>query len=98
MSWTSRERLIAAINHKEPDRVPIDFTPLRDFYFNIKSYLGLEIEETIKPNMAMEVVPHPDVLKAMDVDVISVKLTGGSGKKPPQHPDGMVEDAWGGDL
>lgn len=95
MSWTSRERVMAAINHKEPDRVPIDFTPLRDFYINLKNHLGLQIDEQIKTNMAMEVVPHPDVLKAIGVDVISVKLSGGSGKKPPVHPDGLIEDAWG---
>jgi uroporphyrinogen decarboxylase len=95
MSWTSRERVVAAINHKEPDRVPLDFTPLKDFYLNLKKYLGLNIIETIQPNMAMEVIPHPDVLKAMGVDMISVKLSGGSGKKPPVHADGLVEDAWG---
>jgi uroporphyrinogen decarboxylase len=95
MSWTSRERVIAAINHKEPDRVPIDFNPLRDFYLNLKNYLGIQIDETIKPNMAMEVIPHPEVLKSMGVDVISVKLSGGNGKKPPVHSNGLVEDAWG---
>ncbi|HEX7557538.1 MAG TPA: uroporphyrinogen decarboxylase family protein, partial [Leptolinea sp.] len=95
MTWTSRERVIAAINHKEPDRVPIDFTPLRDFYLNLKRYMGLEINEIIKPNMAMEVIPHPKVLKLLGADVISVKLSSGNGKKPPLHPDGLVEDAWG---
>jgi uroporphyrinogen decarboxylase len=95
MSWTSRERVVAAINHREPDRVPVDFTPLLDFYLNLKGHLGLDIEETIKTNMAMEVIPHPDVLKAMGVDIISVKLAGGKGKKPPTHANGLVEDAWG---
>lgn len=95
MSWTSRDRVIAAINHKEPDRVPIDFTPLRDFYLNLKNYLGMEIEETIKPNMAMEVIPHPEILKSIGADVISVKLSGGTGRKPPVHGNGLVEDAWG---
>jgi uroporphyrinogen decarboxylase len=25
MTWTHRERILAALNHEEPDRVPIDF-------------------------------------------------------------------------
>ena len=25
MAWTHRERIMAALNHEEPDRVPIDF-------------------------------------------------------------------------
>jgi len=47
MCWTSRERVIAAIEHREPDRVLIDLTPLYDFYVKLKAYLGLEIEEEI---------------------------------------------------
>jgi len=95
MAWTSRERVFAAINHHEPDRVPIDFTPLQAFYQNLKDYLGIQIDETIQPNMAMEVIPHPKVLQAIGADLISVKLASGRGKKPPMHPDGLVEDAWG---
>ena len=55
----SRERVIRAINHQEPDRVPIDLNPLHDFYISLKQYLHLEIEEKVKNNFAMEVVPHP---------------------------------------
>ena len=47
MSWTSRERVIAAIEHREPDRVPININPVLDFYLDLKEYLGLEIEEEI---------------------------------------------------
>ena len=70
----SRERVIKAINHKEPDRVPIDLNPLHDFYINLKQYLDLEIEEKVRTNYAMEVVPHPLVLQKLGVDISSVKL------------------------
>ena len=64
MAWTSRERVIATLEHREPDRVPIDMNPVLDFYLKLKEYLGLEFEEKIKANSLMEVIPHPKVLTA----------------------------------
>lgn len=95
MEWTSRERVIAAINHHEPDRVPIDVTPLYDFYLNLKKYLGLEIREEVKYGISMEVIPHPAVLKALGADISSVKL--GSPKQPVTTTlaDGSLKDEWG---
>lgn len=74
MSLTSRERVVAALNHQEADRVPIDMMPLYDFYINLKSYMGIEIEEDVKPSISMEVIPDPQVLKKLGVDIIRVKL------------------------
>lgn len=95
MHWTSRSRVMAAINHQEADRVPIDVAPLYDFYINLKKYLGLEINEEVKYGLSMEVIPHPDVLKALGVDVSSVKL--GSPQKPVTSTlsDGSIKDEWG---
>jgi uroporphyrinogen decarboxylase len=95
MNWTSRERVIAAINFFEPDRVPIDVAPLHDFYVNLKKYLGLEIDEEVKYGFSMEVIPHPAVLKAIGVDVSSVKL--GSPNQPviATLSDGSLRDEWG---
>jgi uroporphyrinogen decarboxylase len=95
MVWTSRERVIAAIEHREPDRVPIDINPVPDFYLKLKSYLDLEIEEEIKPGFMEEAIPHPQVLAALGADLTSVKL--GSAKRPrptPPRPDLVVDD-WG---
>ena len=82
MAWTSRERVIAALEHREPDRVPIDMNPVLDFYLELKRYLGLDFDEEIKANSLMEVVPHPKVLAALGVDVISVKLGSPKGRRP----------------
>lgn len=62
MSLTSRERVIAALNHQEADRVPINIIPLYDFYINLKSFLDIEIVEDVKPSISMEVIPHPGCL------------------------------------
>jgi hypothetical protein len=40
---------------------------------HLKEYLGLEIEEQIKPNSVMEVIPHPAVLVELGVNMTSVK-------------------------
>jgi len=95
MQWTSRTRVIAAINHSEPDRVPINVTPLYDFYLNLKQYLNLEIDEEVKYGLSMEVIPHPDVLKAIGVDISSVKL--GSPRQPVTIALGndRLRDEWG---
>jgi hypothetical protein len=51
MSMTSRQRILAAINHQEPDRVPIilgtsNTTGLKgNAYRNLKKYLGIEAED-----------------------------------------------------
>lgn len=90
MDWSSRERVITALNFREPDRVPIDINPVLDAYIDLKKYLHLEIEEDPKPNSAMEVIPHPFLLKMLNVDLISVKL--GSVKQMNRAPN---EDEWG---
>lgn len=96
MNWTSRERVISTISHREPDRVPIDVQPGFDFYLALKEYLGLEIEESIQPNYFREIIPHPRVCEEMGWDVISIKLV-----KPESRPSGESEpsdnmvDAWG---
>ncbi len=95
MPLTSRERVIKTINHQEPDRVPVDFTPLYDFYLDLKQYLGLEIEEDVGYNIAMEVIPHPDVLRKLGVDLISVKLGSPVTPKKEARSDGLVQDEWG---
>ncbi|HSR28975.1 MAG TPA: uroporphyrinogen decarboxylase family protein [Anaerolineae bacterium] len=91
MSWTSRERVIAAIEHREADRVPININPVLDFYLNLKRYLGLEIEEEIRASSMAEVIPHPDVLAALGVDLIAVKPGAPRGPRAAL-PDGAPTD------
>jgi uroporphyrinogen decarboxylase len=95
MGLTSRERVTKAINHQEPDLVPVDLNPLYDFYIQLKDYLGIEIEEKISHNLAMEVIPHPDVLKKLGVDVTAVKLGSVKGVSKEERTDGLVKDDWG---
>jgi len=92
--WTSRERVSAALEHREPDRVPVNFNPLLDSYLSLKSYLRLEIQEELKPDHFMEVFPHPRVLEALGADLISVRLGAPLGRHLSNTGD-RVEDEWG---
>jgi uroporphyrinogen decarboxylase len=95
MTMTSRERVRKSINHEEPDRIPFDLNPLFDFYIELKKHLKLDIKEKINHNLAMEVIPHPDVLKKLNIDVISVKLGSPKTIASETRSDGLVKDAWG---
>ena len=86
----SRQRTIAAINRRPPDRVPIDLNPTLAAYEAIKNHLRLNIPEDLAPNTAMEVIPHPQVLQTLGVDMISVKfpsLSPQGGRLPEERTD-----------
>lgn len=99
MTWTSRQRVIAAIEHRRPDRVPIDINPVPDFYANLKRHLGLDIDEEINAGFMEEAIPHPRVLAALGADLISVKLAPAkdrpTGPRPPAPGQDLVTDDWG---
>lgn len=72
----SRERLVTALNHKEPDRVPFDLggtivTSIhKDAYTNLKKFLGIKIED-IKIFDYVQQLPYLDenLLKKLSADV-----------------------------
>ncbi len=53
MTWSHRDRVLAALNHEETDRVPIDFggtnftTITLPAYEHLKQFLGLEHETKV---------------------------------------------------
>ena len=62
---TSRERVRMALNHQEPDRMPIDFGAMRSTgmmviaYNNLKKYLGMDTKRvpfSLFSKMAMLVI------------------------------------------
>jgi uroporphyrinogen decarboxylase len=76
---TSRERLLAAINHREPDRVPIDLgsTPSSGIsvvaYQNLLKYLGKAHLKTHVYDVIQEVAqPEMELLDHFGVDVLDI--------------------------
>lgn len=75
----SRKRIISAINHKEPDRIPIDLgaTPSSGIsvvaWQNLLKYFGKEHLQTWVYDVVQEVVqPEMEILDQFGVDVLDI--------------------------
>ena len=71
----SRERVLKALNHEEPDRVPYDLgsTQLTGIsvvaYQNLREHLGLSKEEIVLSDSIQQLaMPSEDLLKTLKVD------------------------------
>ena len=94
-TMTRRERVIAAMEHREPDRVPLSMSITIDAYNNLKRYLDLELEEDLRPGRWTEVSIHPLVAEKFGLDIIWLP-TGKPQKKPRQSEDpDKWYDGWG---
>ena len=75
----SRERLLAAINHVEPDRVPVDLgaTPSSGIsaiaYGNLKKYLGITSGHTRIYDVVQQLAqPEDEILDRFGIDVVDL--------------------------
>jgi hypothetical protein len=76
---TSRERVIAALNHKQPDRVPVDFsgTPVTGIHVSVVDALRKELKLDPHPVKVWEPYQmlgelEPDLMEFLGVDVAPV--------------------------
>ena len=76
---TSRERTLAAINHKEPDQVPVDFgaTPSSGIsaiaYNNLKKHTGIGLETTRVYDVVQQLAqPEDAILEFFGTDVVDI--------------------------
>ncbi|MHB1347832.1 MAG: uroporphyrinogen decarboxylase family protein [Candidatus Humimicrobiaceae bacterium] len=99
----SRERVITALNHREPDRVPIDLngtmcTALtKTAYNNLRNYLGLKKDEN--PNISNlfmgSVRAREDVLEIYDIDTRTIYMNDLLESKEEAIEDNSFEDDFG---
>ncbi len=100
-TMTHRERALAALNHQETDRVPLDFgttistTIIMPAYENLKKYLGLEHETKFMVKRARTVIPDPKVLDRFDVDFLGLRLGDFRGGNYRELDATALIDAWG---
>ncbi len=99
VAYTHRERVVAAINHEEPDRVPLDLmgnaTMLLDqTYHRLREYLGLE---PIPPVRSGTTANYYDerILEHFDIDFRRVFLKKSPRSKTVELEDGTFIDDWG---
>ena len=78
---TSRERVLTALAHKEPDRVPVDYwaTP--------------EVTDLLLRHFDLKTCDQ--LLDHLDVDLRVIPGPAYIGPPFARHPDGTVEDIWG---
>ena len=96
MSLGHRERVIRALNHEEPDRVPVNLGSTNiEKYQELKAHFGLEAEDTIFERNSQVLVVHEPILQAQDIDFRCV-MSGPSDSSPgiPVGEDGY-RDEWG---
>lgn len=98
---THRERVLAALNHREPDRVPIDLGSTRCTsihiagYQRLKRHFGIEATDTITDRMMQPVLVDERILKALDIDTRGI-YPGKPDKTPDVEIDAITyRDEWG---
>lgn len=96
---TPRQRVLEALDHKEPDRVPIDMgTAVSSIhieaYMELKKYLGINKTEPVIIDMMQQVVEVEEpVLKRFNVDTRQLFIK--SARPWQKLPDGSYVDEWG---
>lgn len=95
---TPRERLLTALKHEEPDRVPLDLGGLAttietDPYEELKAYLGVTGET--KAFLRDHVTPHTEVLEKFRIDTRYIHINPPSKFKVKIDPDNSYVDEWG---
>lgn len=96
-----RERVLTALNHQEPDRIPIDFgssfvsTIIAPAYENLKRHLGFTHETVIMLKRQKTVIPHEEVLQRFDIDTRPLLLGGYRGGNAREVDSNTFLDAWG---
>jgi len=94
---TSRERVLAAVAHREPDRVPIDQGSMRSTglmaiaYNRLKEHLGIQGEPTFMYDLVQQLAqPDQWFLDRFHIDAIDLgrALSAGAPRRPWTLPDG----------
>ncbi len=98
---THRERVLAAINHEEPDRIPFDIAATkctsmhRIAYDNLRKHVHLDPKpKVIWDTMQQIVLPDEDVLTYFDVDTRSLYSGPPDNFTPKDLGEEFYEDEW----
>lgn len=89
---TPRERVMTALEHREPDRVPLDFYATAEELAALEKYLGLRAEPD--PDFPFYMAAHEQVLQCFHTDVRFVAPRY-IGPELPVFEDGSFMDVWG---
>jgi uroporphyrinogen decarboxylase len=100
-SFTSRERVLTALRHEEPDRVPIDFGARHSIHVaahrELKRHLGLDGgPETVRSYLNNSAEPDPRLLARFATDAVAFQVGPDSRYAFRLDPDtNSYADEWG---
>ena len=92
----SRERVMTAANHREPDRVPVDMVLTIDVYRDMKKVLNLEhLPDTPRMGRWTEVQMPIEMINKLGIDMYYVSPRSGVSSHSKSFDDGSFVDEWG---
>ena len=95
---TSRERVVTALQHHEPDRVPLGIWMTIDAYKKLRRHLGLEVKDEYpvgSTTWSQDVGVELDLIDKLGLDVVKISGQCPGGKSLEELPDGLLVDEWG---
>jgi uroporphyrinogen decarboxylase len=100
-TMTPRQRVLAAISHQEPDRVPLDIgggnstTLLIETYENLKSYLRVAAPTAVMSETERTAELDEDTMVRLDSDVRPIRTKAPMNWQPPPSEPGTLTDLFG---
>lgn len=96
-----RQRVHIALEHREPDRIPLDFatggnsSPVPEIYAKLLTYFGLDIPIEIIPHIMRLAAVDERILLKLDIDTRSVPMRPArKGSRTCDEPNAFYDD-WG---
>ena len=100
-SAAHRDRVMTALNHQEPDRVPLDLGSMCDtsvnqeFYRALKAHFGVQAKDVIIDRMTLTVKVDDRILEKLDVDTRGLFMGGADNGKDVELDAETYRDEWG---
>jgi len=102
MTMSNRERVLAALEHREPDRVPFDLggtfasTMVLGAYQKLTAYLGVDDPQPkIWRKSSQVILPHDEVLRKLEIDTRPLLMGGPDVRPEMENAKGDLQDEWG---
>ena len=98
---THRERVLTGLDHRSPDRVPMDLGATRVtsvskvMYERLKGHFGIDRPTRITDRMMQTADVDEEILTALDIDTRGVFAGAPDDPKDQELPDGRWVDEWG---
>jgi len=92
----SRQRVVTALNHQEPDRIPFDCQFGYDAFVKLSKYIGFKKDlQDISTNTDLTVRPPINFMRELDIDLLYIGLNGGSDEPEFYYGTDQYIDEWG---